>query len=393
MIYPLRGAYQHYAWGGTQFLAELTERPDLVGQPSAELWFGDHPAAPAQVYDGEWQALNQWLPQHQQVFAKTTAQAPQQLPFLLKLLDVAAPLSIQVHPNKAQAQAGFAREEAAGVALHDPARLYRDDNHKPEMMVALSDFWLLHGFAPLDYIAAQLATRPSLQPLQAWIQRDGLAAAYGRILRSDAHTVAQWLLPLLQQTPPNDPNNPDYWLHETVRIMDMPVAQLDAGLLSFYLLNLVYLQAGQGIEQLAQLPHAYLRGQNIEIMARSDNVLRAGLTPKTVAVDELLRVIIAQSITPHILPAAQHSGWHEYPSSVDDFSLSVLHCAAGAHDTYHSPAVSIVLALGESQISSAGQTLTLRGGEAALLPAGTRIKIRSTATAQVVFASSTVQSA
>ena len=157
MIYRLHGAIQPYAWGGHDYIPQLLRR-EPSNLPAAELWFGDHPQAPAQIEaDGVTLPFDTWL-QRNLAHALTPASRARygdRLPFLLKILDVRMPLSIQVHPDKAQAEAGFAREEAAGINHGAANRNYPDNNHKPESMIALGDFWLLHGFAPPEIIEAR----------------------------------------------------------------------------------------------------------------------------------------------------------------------------------------------------------------------------------------------
>ena len=162
MIYRLHGTIQPYAWGGHDYIPQLLRR-EPSNLPAAELWFGDHPQAPSQIGD--------------------------RLPYLLKILDVRLPLSIQVHPDKAQAEAGYAREEAAGINRGAANRNYPDDNHKPESMIALGDFWLLHGFAPPDVIEARLAARPSLATIAHLIRARGVKDAYTHIMQIPRSTV------------------------------------------------------------------------------------------------------------------------------------------------------------------------------------------------------------
>ncbi|MDO5090572.1 MAG: mannose-6-phosphate isomerase, class I [Cardiobacteriaceae bacterium] len=389
MIYRLQGTLQPYAWGGHDYIARLLGQPP-DGSPKAELWFGDHPQGAALLADnGQTLALDQWLAAHPEALsAASRARFGARLPFLLKILDVRLPLSIQLHPDKAQAEAGFAREVAAQVPVAQ--RNYVDDNHKPESMVALSEFWLLHGFAAPEVIAARLAARPSLAPVAQMIGEQGLEAAYARVLRAGQRELAAWLDPLLDAPAPSHmSDNPDFWLHHTVRTMQIPRDALDAGLLSFYLLNIVQLRPGEGIFQPARLPHAYLFGQNVEIMAASNNVLRAGLTPKHMDIEELLRVIDVQAVSPAILPApATAHGWHAYPAPVADYALDVLGMADGSVETLVAEEATVLLVLsGELQLTEGDARLRLRPGEAALLTAGSRCTLQSAGETRVVRAS------
>lgn len=389
MIYRLHGAIQPYAWGGYDYIARLLgQTPD--GQPKAELWFGDHPQAPALIENnGERQPLDQWLARHPEALsAQSRKRFGDRLPFLLKILDVRLPLSIQLHPDKAQAEAGFAREEAANIPA--AKRNYPDDNHKPEMMVALSDFWLLHGFADPATISARLAARPSLAPIAQLIAAHGLHEAYARIMRASQAELAAWLHPLLDAPAPAQlSDNPDYWLHHTVRSMAIARDALDPGLLSFYLFNIVCLHEGEGIFQGARLPHAYLLGQNIELMAASNNVLRAGLTPKHIDIPELLAVIDSTPVTPAILPPAPAGSLHHHPAPVDDFILYTAHLPESQTLDWQATEATILLNLeGALRMTDGAQTLTLARGEAAFLLPGSRVHIAAEAAARFALATS-----
>ncbi|VEH67696.1 mannose-6-phosphate isomerase [Rodentibacter pneumotropicus] len=148
MIYKLTGVLQHYIWGGEHYIPQLLNLSAEENQHYAEWWLGAHTSAPAIIeVDDKSVALTEFLQQNPTALGDRSREIfGEELPYLLKILDVAKPLSIQLHPTKQQAEIGFAKENAAGIDLKDPKRTYKDNNHKPEMMIALSDFWLLHGF-------------------------------------------------------------------------------------------------------------------------------------------------------------------------------------------------------------------------------------------------------
>lgn len=383
MIYKLQGTLQPYDWGGYEFI------PKLLGQepgekPAAELWFGDHPAAPSLIeVNGQQLPLNEWLPAHAEAVLSPAARERfgARLPFLLKILDVRQPLSIQVHPDKAQAEAGFAQEEAAQIPQN--LRNYGDNNHKPESMIALSDFWLLHGFAPLATIEERLADRPSLAPLLVMLQKNGLEEAYRWALHAAPEALREMLAPLLNEDPnPCGPvdvaraANPDYWLNRTVGALKLRPEALDPGLLCFYLFNIVALKPGEGIFQAARLPHAYLYGQNVELMAASNNVLRAGLTNKHVDKEELLRVVDCTPLTPAVIPTPPNGSLYTYPAPVADYRLESLTLAAGHETHWVSPEVAVLLNLsGRLELSAGSTRLILKPGEAALISAGTPVQL------------------
>lgn len=398
MIYKLHGTLQPYDWGGYEFI------PKLLGQepgakPAAELWFGDHPAAPALIeVDGRPLPLNEWLPEHAEAVLSPAARERfgDRLPFLLKILDVRKPLSIQVHPDKAQAEAGFAREEEANIPADK--RNYVDRNHKPESMIALSHFWLLHGFAPLATIEERLQARPSLAPLLAMLQRNGLEEAYRWALHASPEQLRQMLKPLLKKDPmrqilktflKKDTNpcgpvdatratDPDYWLNRTVGALKLRPEALDPGLLCFYLFNIVALKPGEGIFQAARLPHAYLYGQNVELMAASNNVLRAGLTSKHVDKEELLRIVDCTPLTPKVIAAPPDGNLYVYPAPVADYRLESLTLAANASSTRSSPEVTVLLNLsGRLELGAGATSLILKPGEATLISAGEKAYLQA----------------
>ena len=308
-----------------------------------------------------------------------------ELPYLLKILDVEKPLSIQLHPTKAQAEKGFEAENAKGVALTDSTRTYKDRNHKPEMMIALSDFWLLHGFKTKSQILATLNARPSLQPLAEKLSTQSLAEFYSDVMLADQSTLANWLLPIIEANQQPYKNgeltldNPDYWLLYTMEAMAISPEKLDAGLVCFYLFNIVHLKEGEGIFQDAGIPHAYLRGQNVELMACSDNVIRGGLTPKYVDIVELLKIVDCREVTPQIISAApQNQSEFTYKTPVNDFALAQIRVEPEQHTKVNLQSAGILLVMqGELKIQEKSAALTLKQGESAFITADSNVEIMS----------------
>lgn len=340
MIYPLYPQVQQYDWGGFEFLPRLLGLPAPQEKPFAELWMGVHAAAPTSVDEqGVTALLSDWIaadpvrrlgPEVAQRFAG-------RLPFLFKLLDVRKMLSIQAHPTKEKAEAGFRRENELGIPLSAPNRVYKDDNHKPEIMVALSEFWLLHGFRSPEAIRAEMERVPELGPLRAHFPGDDIAALYSAIMEWPQSTVDELLAPLRERLLPLSvagalpKASPDYWAALAFRDFELPGGHADRGIFSIYLLHLLCLRPGEGIYQAAGIPHAYLEGQNVELMANSDNVFRGGLTPKYIAVEELLDNLSFAPVQPRILTGVTASAAAEtlYPTPSPDFELSRIHLQAG----------------------------------------------------------------
>ena len=384
MIYRLTGQVQHYAWGGKNYIASLIGLNSAKDQPCAEWWLGAHPSVPSEIENvtGK-QSLIEFLSQNPTALGQASRQQfGDELPYLLKILDVEKPLSIQLHPTKAQAEKGFEAENAKGVSLTDNTRTYKDRNHKPEMMIALSDFWLLHGFKTKAQILDTLRQRPSLAELVTKLASQNLADFYADIMLATQDQLAQWLLPIIDaQQKAYEQNqlamqNPDYWVLYTLHAMQISRDKLDAGLMSFYLFNIVNLQVGEGIFQAAGVPHAYLRGQNIELMACSDNVIRGGLTPKHVDIEQLLKIIDCSEIVPQIIAPAPQNQVYTYPTPIADFALSNMPYAKNTEISDRTLNGTILLVMaGEMTLEATQQKLTLKQGQAAFIETDTDYRV------------------
>lgn len=300
---------------------------------------------------------------------EVAAQFDGQLPFLFKLLDVQQMLSIQVHPDKARAKAGFQRENELGIPLQAAHRVFKDPNHKPEIMVALSEFWLLHGFRQPQDIQAQLASRKTLRPLLAHFSAGNIEALYRYVMELPQEEVDTLLQPLRDELAPRAAgfaqSSPDYWAWRAFQQFELPGGHFDRGIFSIYLLNLVRLQPGEAIFQAAGVLHAYLCGQNVELMANSDNVFRGGLTPKYIAVPTLLEHLNFDPVIPHIIQPQPQNTWKTvYPAPVEDFELFCIQLQASrrvADNSGFSPQIWAVLQgeiqTGEGSVFQRGDTL------------------------------------
>lgn len=377
-VFPLKGAVQHYTWGGFQFLPQLLNQEE-DGRPWAEYWLGAHPNHPALVVlpDGP-QALPQAIDAAPEVILGTAVTGHfGKLPYLLKVLDVRQMLSIQVHPDKAAAAEGFEAENRFGIAVNAPNRNYKDDNHKPELMVALSDFWLLHGFKPETALKECLATIPEFDFLMGAFEQGGYEALYRLVMTMPQDEVNSLLAPIIDRILPLYQNgellisSEDFW---AARAADTfcKNGQYDRGIFSIYLFNLLHLKRGEGVYQPAQMPHAYLEGQNVEIMANSDNVLRAGLTDKHIDVAELLKHVRFEATVPTVLGAhAQVQEELSFTVPAPEFALYQYRLEeAPAHFTA-SGAEIVLVTDGAIHLSGNGQELELQRGEAVLVTAGT----------------------
>ena len=336
------GAVQHYDWGGYDFIPSLLGVENSARRPFAELWLGAHPAAPATAeVEGERVALHRLV----------------QLPYLLKVLDARGMLSIQAHPDKRQAEAGFARENAAGIPLTAPHRNYRDDNHKPEVHVALTDLWVLHGFRPWEELDEWRALAPQAKSIRE-LYRSVMTMPQARV-----DEVLKELVSRLELRNPSDKDGPDYWALRAAR--EFPG---DRGIFSMYLLNLVHLRPGQATYQPAGVLHAYLEGINVELMANSDNVLRGGLTTKHVDVEELLRTLSFDGSPPAVIAGERVSASETvYRTEAAEFELSRID--AGVFGTRSAGPDTLLVMEGSATLQCAGRTMILRRGQSALVPA------------------------
>jgi mannose-6-phosphate isomerase len=348
-MYKLQGVIQHYSWGGNTFLPSLLNESNEDGKPFAEYWLGVHAGGPGIVDLGEggFTQLNNLVgsdkPKH---LGETTFNQFKGLPFLLKILDVKEMLSIQVHPNKERAKQGFEDEVQRSIDISAPHRNYKDQNHKPEVMIALSEFWLLHGFTAK--IEERLIAYAFLNQFLPQFQAGGIKYLYEHLLNLPQESVneiiashAEKIIPLYLDNQ-LEKENPDFWAARAMLNLCAD-GQYDKGIFSIYLMNILHLQPGEGIFQGAGLLHAYLEGQNVELMANSDNVLRAGLTPKHVDIPELLSNTSFVVTNPQIIRVLLNNGLQDYPCDTSDFHIQRLLLTEGEERELRSAGPSIVL--------------------------------------------------
>lgn len=336
-IGKLTGTVKHYDWGGAVFIPGLLDLKNADGKPFAEYWLGVHPQADCKVVfpDKSETLLRDYIAGNaERLLGNYVYRQFGNMPYLLKALDVSDMLSIQVHPSKAAAEKDFAAENAAGVPLSSPERNYKDTNHKPELMVAMGEFWLLHGFRPAASMKEILAATPELAFLLPVFGDDNYAAVYKRVMEMPQDEVNSRLDPLLSRILPLyeagkiSKSSPDYWAAKGSLTFSQP-GKTDRGIFSVYLFNLVETKKGQAVFQDAGIPHAYLEGQNIEIMASSDNVLRGGLTNKHIDVKELLKHTKCEPTHPNILSGEKQGAQTVYKTPAPDFELSTFELKKG----------------------------------------------------------------
>ena len=330
----LRGTVRTYAWGSRTAIAEFTGRPAPTAHPEAELWLGAHPGDPAHIDgpDGE-RSLIDVIAQDPdgELGASVRQRFGDVLPFLVKVLAADEPLSLQAHPSAGQAADGFEREDRRGVPVSAPVRNYRDRNHKPELLVALTDFAALAGFRPaaksVDFMRA-LAV-PGLDPYLALLtdQSDaaGLRALFTTWITAPQTDVDALIPAVLEGAVNYLRSGATEFGAEARTTLELGERYPgDAGVLAALLLNRISLKPGEGIFLPAGNLHSYLHGVGMEVMANSDNVLRGGLTPKHVDVPELLRVLDFDPVPDARVGTHREGVELIYDTPATEFAASVL---------------------------------------------------------------------
>ncbi|MFC9247228.1 mannose-6-phosphate isomerase, class I [Streptomyces sp. NPDC057136] len=376
----LSNTVRPYAWGSTTAIPELLGIAP-TGEPQAEMWMGAHPGAPSRITRaGAEQPLTEVIAADpdRELGQASVAKFGPRLPFLLKLLAAGAPLSLQVHPDLDQAEHGYADEESRGVPIAAPHRTYKDANHKPELICALTPFEGLCGFRrPTESADAIEALgvdslKPYVDLLRAKPEEAALREVLTAILTAEPAEMAATVGEAAAAA-------------ERLGGAHAPYAQLahhypgDPGVIAAMLLNHVELQPGEALFLGAGVPHAYLGGLGVEIMANSDNVLRCGLTPKHIDVPELLRVVRFEATDPGVLrPEAAPSGEEPYETPVDEFRLSRYDLSPGAAPVDLTAATPQIL-LCTSGTPRVGD-LELATGESVFVPADERVEASLTGT-------------
>lgn len=381
-ISTLKNPIQTYAWGSNTFIPELLGDPVPAEKPQAELWMGAHPKASSQVFcNNEWISLPEFIGKDPEgILGEGAAKKfSNRLPFLFKVLAAARPLSIQAHPNRDQAREGFARENAMKISLDAPNRNYRDKNHKPEMICALTPLWVLSGFRRIHHVI-ELAERieaPALDDkvllLRGQPEADGLKEFFTTLMtmnkgaqrrlvsqvvncserHSATHGALEWVIKLHQAYPG------------------------DIGVLSPIFMNVLRLEPGEALYTPAGRLHAYLEGAGMELMANSDNVLRGGLTAKNMDVPELLKILNFKHSRVDILePERRQSGENIYRTPAKEFSLSVISVGKGSFfESSQKRSVEIMCCLeGDALVTDLGdgEGLSLTKGAVIIIPAAVK---------------------
>ncbi|MFW6208009.1 MAG: mannose-6-phosphate isomerase, class I [Spirochaetota bacterium] len=331
----LENAIQNYPWGSPSLIPDLLGVSNQAGTPYAEMWMGSHPRGPSKLAIPSEIDLNSAIQAAPQDFLGPAADRfPEGLPFLFKVLAAAQPLSIQAHPNRRQAREGFAREEAAGIPIDAFERNYRDKNHKPEIICALTPFTAMCGFrAPAEIrqwyrgivpelYRSEIAPNTAGQSESEWLQCFfenvmNLSQKTQTVLIESLHTWAE--------------SAEDDYIEAQLIHRFYEHHGVNVGVQAPLFLNVVELEPGQALYQPAGVLHAYVQGMGVELMANSDNVLRGGLTKKHVDLPELLNVLSFEARPADILQGKQVSGvLRRYPVPIDEFELQQCSASKGS---------------------------------------------------------------
>ncbi|MDC5822559.1 mannose-6-phosphate isomerase, class I [Vibrio europaeus] len=371
----MKNVIQNYAWGSKTSLNQLFAISNPESAPQAEMWMGAHPNGCSLVTSrGISVKLSELIannPQH--YLGEHTANAFGELPYLFKILAAEQALSIQVHPSKAQAETGYAKEQQLGVPLTASHRNYKDPNHKPELVYALTQYQAMNGFRPIEEIIenfTQLAIPELNWLLEALTEEPnshGLASFFSGILSLQGEQKEMALTMLMVKAKLS--NEPVYGL---ISELEKQYPN-DVGLFAPLMLNVITLQPGEAMYLDAQTPHAYLHGTGLEIMANSDNVLRAGLTPKHIDIEELVSCTQFVSKPKHSLKLAPSidAGIESFEVPVDDFKFSILHDSENRHLTTNSAEILLPLDKPMTLTHSNGETCQIAIGDSVFVAANT----------------------
>lgn len=368
----LINSVQNYAWGSKTALTDLYGIANPNNLPMAELWMGAHPKSSSKIEDASGQArsLRDVIDADKAaLLGDKVAQRFGELPFLFKVLCADQPLSIQVHPNKQASEIGFAKENAAGIPLDAAERNYKDPNHKPELVFALTPFLAMNAFREFSEIISLLQPVAGAHNAIAHFLENPNAEALSQLFASLLNMQGEeksHALAVLKAALESQQGEP--W--ETIRL----IAQFypdDSGLFSPLLLNVVKLNPGEAMFLFAETPHAYLQGVALEVMANSDNVLRAGLTPKYIDIPELVANVkfVAKPAAELLTQPVKNGAELDFPIPVEDFAFS-LHDLSQTETTIAQESAAILFCVeGEATLHKGEQRLVLKPGESAFVAA------------------------
>ncbi|MFQ1005662.1 mannose-6-phosphate isomerase, class I [Gilliamella sp. CG22] len=371
-IWKLENCIKDYDWGSIDSITTLFGIKSPSQKPMAEIWMGIHPLGCSKIIglNGEKINLNALINQNPlQILGKNTYQLFGTLPYLFKVLAANKPLSVQVHPTKADAQKAFEKENKLGIDLHSPNRNFKDPNHKPELLYALTPFKAMNSFRPIEQILSFFSqiTIPIFNHELAQLQNNHhpkqLKHFFQFLLNLSPDQKLQAIHQLLACTRSFN-QEPFLTIHTLVK--DYPN---DIGLFMPLILNVIELKPSQAMFLHAQTPHCYLSGTGFEVMANSDNVLRAGLTHKFIDIDALIANTNFSSIDASELlinPLINHNKI-DFPVPVNDFKFEIIQSDLQLRkEKVNSPQI-LFCANGAITLTTKHEVLTLNKGESVFI--------------------------
>jgi mannose-6-phosphate isomerase len=385
-IVLLENEIKEYVWGSRTFISDLTGKPSPSEKPQAEMWMGAHPNASSMAVTDNLQiSLNELIKDDPQgsLGSSVAEKFSNRLPFLFKVIAAAKPLSIQAHPNKEQAIEGFSRENLREIPLDSPHRNYRDQNHKPEIICALTPLHALKGFRRnreiIDLMEQVDAPSVGLKTdfLRGQPEKVGLKDFFRSLLtmkKEQQNPAIEMIMGKVNGMTAHEPAF--YWMKRLYN--EYPG---DIGVLSPLFLNVVSLKPKEALYIAAGELHAYLEGSGLELMANSDNVIRGGLTPKHIDISELIDVLEFAPNEPRtILPEEVGNNEAVYPTGSDEFVLAVVHLKGSGsersshHGSSQRSAEIIICTEGEARIKDlySGEVLEVSKGMSLFIPASVK---------------------
>ncbi len=378
-IFKLRNHIREYIWGSKTFIANLQGKDEASKEPQAELWMGTHLSAPSRVMiNGKEKSLRDIISEqpYKMLGKKVAGEFKNELPFLFKILAAASPLSIQAHPNKDQAQKGFERENRENIPLNSSERNYKDDNHKPELICALTNFEVMCGFQPIIEIVDRIKYL-QLEDLIHGIDEfeidhstKNLKKLFLKLMSEHDDNQTKQVSILINKITELEPRNENEilifrWIARLAAIYPK-----DMGVFSPLFLNIIKLKPGEALFIEAGVLHAYLNGCGVEIMANSDNVLRGGLTPKKIDFPELIKVLKFDDKGLKRIQPKFSNNEYIYQTNAKEFQLSkILVKDAEPFVKANISTVEIILCTeGSGSITWSDSTLELKTGDSIFIP-------------------------
>ena len=392
-FFALKNTVKNYDWGSPEWIPELLGEENISRTPYAELWMGTHPAGPSSVTfpDSTEMPLSALIERAPETFlGELAAERFGKLPFLFKVLAVENSLSIQAHPNKTQAEKGFEWENQLGIPLDSPSRNYRDANHKPEIIAAITPFTALCGFrkpseiisrisglckviSPTDSTGTVLLALESLIAALSAVQENSFKAFLSTLFSMGMQAKSALSPAIKTSLSSLEREFPQYKYEWHLCSYFASLYPCDTGILAPLYLNTVKLAPNEALYIPAGVLHAYIHGMGVELMADSDHVLRGGLTAKHIDTGELLQVLTFDEYHPEIITVPEPLPQKfSYPCPATEFTLSLMQ-SSGNTAAYAADEASIVLVTKGSaaiQVKESGEALTLNSGSSIFIPQG-----------------------